>query len=92
MTRLARLAVLVAATGALLPTAPPELALIAGSIGLLAAIVARARTEQRTDPRGERRVRFWRGRLGRWLFRLAGLGLRRTPAIVTILSRFETPA
>jgi eukaryotic-like serine/threonine-protein kinase len=44
---------------------------------LLAAIVARARTEHRTDPKAERRVRFWRGPLGRLLFRLAGLGRRR---------------
>lgn len=92
MERLARVAVLAAAVGALLPAAPAELTLVAGTIGLLAAIVARARTEQRTDPRGERRLRFWRGPLGRSLFRLAGLGLRRTPSMVTILSRFETPA
>src|SRR5256885_2053931 len=32
---------------------------------LLAAIVARARTEHRTDPKAERRLRFWRGPLGR---------------------------
>lgn len=92
MERLARVAVLVAAVGALLPAAPAELAFVSSTIGLLAAIVARARTEQRTDPRGERRLRFWRGPLGRWLFRLGGIGLRRTPPIVTILSRFETPA
>src|SRR5207245_1531716 len=47
---------------------------------LLAAIVARARTEHRTDPKAERRLRFWRGPLGRWLCRVAGLRLHRDPA------------
>jgi len=74
------------------PAAPPELVGGAGVVALLAAIVARARTEQRTDPRGERRLRFWRGPFGRWLFRVAAMGLRRASPIVTILSRSETPA
>ena len=42
---------------------------------ILAAFVARRRTELRTDPKTERRMRFWSGRLGEWLFRLAGLRL-----------------
>src|SRR5947199_104673 len=46
---------------------------------LLAAIVARARTEHRTDPKAERRLRFWRGPLGRGLCRVAALGLRVPP-------------
>jgi serine/threonine-protein kinase len=33
-----------------------------------------------------------RGALGRLVFRLAAIGLRRTPRIVTILGRLETPA
>ncbi|MEX2155532.1 MAG: serine/threonine-protein kinase [Gemmatimonadales bacterium] len=93
---LARIAVLVAAASVWLSPADarPELSVAAGAIALLAAVVARARTEQRTDPRGERRLWFWRGPLGRWLFRLAGVGLRRAPHIVTILGggRLETPA
>lgn len=48
----------------------------AAGIALLAAVAARSRTEHRTDPRGERRVRFWRGPLGRWLFSVARLGRR----------------
>src|SRR5438128_6925028 len=46
---------------------------------LLATIVARARTEHRTDPKAERRLRFWRGPLGRGLCRVAALGLRVPP-------------
>jgi len=85
MERLARVAVLVAGTTVWMPATPPELLAAAGTIALLAAVVARARTELRTDPRGERRLRFWRGPLGRALFRLAGLRLRREPPIATIL-------
>jgi len=95
MERLARVAVLAAGTSVWVPAAPFELVGGAGVVALLAAIVARARTEQRTDPRGERRLRFWRGPLGRWLFRVAEMGLRRAPPIVTILGgggRLETPA
>jgi eukaryotic-like serine/threonine-protein kinase len=95
MERLARVSVLVAGISVWVPAVPPDLVGGAGVVALLAAVVARARTEQRTDPRGERRLRFWRGPFGRWLFRVAEMGLRRTPPIVTILGgggRLETPA
>jgi eukaryotic-like serine/threonine-protein kinase len=45
-------------------------------LALLAAVVARSRTEHRTDPKGERRLRFWSGPPGRWLFALAKLVTR----------------
>ncbi len=48
-------------------------------LALLAAVVARSRTEHRTDPKGERRLRFWSSPPGRWLFALAKLRLRVTP-------------
>ena len=70
----------------------PAIAVVGGVTALLTATVARARTEQRTDPRGERRLRFWRGAPGRWLFRIAGVGLTQTSPIVTILGSSETPA
>ncbi len=54
-----------------IPTAFATLATYA----ILAAFLARRRTELRTDPKTERRMRFWSGRLGEWLFRLAGLHL-----------------
>src|SRR3989441_4698836 len=44
---------------------------IGAGVALLAAVMARARTEHRTDPKRERRLRFWGGPLGRWLFQLA---------------------
>jgi len=51
----------------------------AAILALLAAVVARGRTEHRTAPKGERRLRFWSGPLGRWLFALAKLRLPVTP-------------
>ena len=53
----------------------PPLFGVAAVTALLAAVIARARTEHRTDPKAERRLRFWGGPLGRGLFMLAGLGL-----------------
>ncbi len=70
----------------------PAVAVAGAATSLLAGVVARARTEQRSDPRGERRLRFWRGAPGRWLFRIAGVGFEHTTPIVTILSNSETPA
>jgi hypothetical protein len=70
----------------------PAVAVASAATSLLASVVARARTEQRTDPRGERRLRFWRGAPGRWLFRLAGAGLEHQTPIVTVLHNSETPA
>jgi len=59
---------------------------------LLAAVVARARTEHRTDPKAERRLRFWSGPLGGWLFTLAGLQVKRRPTPVPgVLSPVATP-
>lgn len=71
----------VAVAGRSLPglpvTAVPLITMAAGVIALLAGVVSRARTEQRTAPKAERRLRFWRGPLARMLFRLAALGLPR---------------
>jgi serine/threonine-protein kinase len=53
----------------------PPLFGVAAVTALLAAAIARARTEHRTDPKAERRLRFWSGPVGTWLFTLAGLGL-----------------
>jgi len=57
----------------------PTLLSVTTAMALLAAVVARARTEHRTDPKAERRLRFWSGPLGGWLFTLAGLDL--TPSL-----------
>jgi hypothetical protein len=70
----------------------PFIAAGGAATALLAAVVARARTEQRTDPLGERSLRFWRGPLGRALFRVADPGAGPVSRVATILGRLETPA
>jgi eukaryotic-like serine/threonine-protein kinase len=72
-----------------IPTAFATLATCA----ILAAFVARRRTELRTDPKTERRMRFWNGRPGEWLFRLAGrrLGPRVISSGSAALSPVVTP-
>ena len=57
----------------------PPLFWVVATTALLAAVIARARTEHRTDPKAERRLRFWNGPLGRWLFSVAGLRLAPRP-------------
>jgi serine/threonine-protein kinase len=58
----------------------PTLFRVAATVSVLAGVAARARTEHRTDPRTERRLRFWSGFGGRALFAVAGLGLERSDA------------
>ena len=69
----------------------PALAAAFCAVAFLAAVAARVRTEQRTDPRGERRLRFWRGPLGRWLFRLAGGRRSARPLDARVPSHPVTP-
>jgi serine/threonine-protein kinase len=77
----------------LLAPSLPTISIGAALTALLASIVSRARTEQRTDPIGERSLRFWRGPLGRAVFRVAAV---RLPTVVvprvTVLDHLETPA
>jgi serine/threonine-protein kinase len=75
----------------LLPLLSP-ISAAAAVTAVLASIVARARTEQRTDPIGERHLRFWRGPFGRALFRVAGLRFNPVVPVVRILDHLETPA
>ena len=65
---------------------------IGAATTMLAAILARSRTEKRTDPVGERALRFWQGPLGRALFRVAGRRNPADPSILRVLGRLETPA
>ncbi len=47
--------------------------------GVGAGVLALIRLQQRRDIDGEARRWFWRSRLGRWVFKIAGLGLKRIP-------------
>ena len=70
----------------------PVIVTAGAATAVLAAILARARTEKRTDLLGERSLRFWRGPLGRALFRSAERRHKPGPSVVTVLGRLETPA
>jgi predicted Ser/Thr protein kinase len=47
---------------------------------LATGIAAHAASRQRLDVEEQRRLGFWRGPIARWLFKVAGLGLRQTVA------------
>ena len=70
----------------------PSIVTAGAATAVLAAILARARTEKRTDLVGERSLRFWRGPLGRALFRFAQPRREPVRSVVTVLDRLETPA
>jgi serine/threonine-protein kinase len=62
----------------------PGAALTAGGLlSALAGVVAWYRGDKRTDTSGQRRLKMWRGAIGRFLFRLAGIGVE---------ARTEAPA
>jgi eukaryotic-like serine/threonine-protein kinase len=65
---------------------------VAAAAALLAAAVARWRTEHRTDPKTERRLRFWNGPLGAWLFSLAGQRPAPRPAALPDIPVSPVPA
>jgi hypothetical protein len=49
------------------------------SVFALSGLVYASRTERRRDIWGERWLRFWKSRVGNWLFRFAGRGLANIP-------------
>ena len=64
---------------------PPTLEVAAGLAAALAgslvlAIMARLQTEERRDHSGARKVRWWSGTPGEWIFRIASWGLDTEPS------------
>jgi serine/threonine-protein kinase len=53
---------------------------LAGTVGVGAGLVAANRYENRKNVAAKRRLKLWAGRVGRWLFKIGGLGLK--PAAV----------
>jgi serine/threonine-protein kinase len=47
---------------------------------MVTGLIYAARSERRRDIWGERWLRFWKGRVGQWVFRIAGTGLTYVPA------------
>ena len=56
-----------------------ELILIGGVATGIAGIIAGSRYQRRRDLAGERWLRFWKSRFGKWFSKLAGLGVNRLP-------------
>ncbi|HEY3280286.1 MAG TPA: serine/threonine-protein kinase [Gemmatimonadales bacterium] len=85
---------LVALTGAAAFVVPyPAVLAVFALFGLSSAtavatgIAALAASRGRLADPDERRLKFWNGRIGRWLFKLAGIGLRRTPGALPAADR-----
>ena len=55
--------------------------------GIGAGFIAARRYEQRRDLVGERRLKFWQRRIGAWLFKVAGTGLKRPPSTASATFR-----
>src|SRR5688572_16581881 len=68
---------LLAAAAGLLPgfSSPVVPLLVVGGVGLWA--VGSLVDQRRRDVTGERRIKYWSSRFGRWLFKVAGAGLAR---------------
>lgn len=50
---------------------------LSAPVAIGSGIIAAHRYERRVDRAGERRFKIWKGRLGRWLFKLGGVGIKR---------------
>jgi serine/threonine-protein kinase len=82
-------ALVAAIATAFTPFGEPLAQVIAGStfVGLSAGVLATYRLQIRTDVANQLRGAYWRSRLGRWTFKLAGLGLKRKPALASATYR-----
>ena len=52
---------------------------LSGATAIATGIAALAASRSRLENPDERRLKFWNGPIGRWLFKLAGIALRRAP-------------
>ena len=70
---------------------PPVLPAYLGVTALAASgVVAGVRAERRSDRKARGRLKFWNGRVGKWLFRVAGIWLKRTVLPSTALTARPT--
>jgi serine/threonine-protein kinase len=67
-----------AAFSGLLPNVEAWMFVFPGSVvaGTASLIVGTARRSRRIDQKAERRFKFWKGALAKWLFKVAGIGLK----------------
>ena len=59
---------------------------LSSAVAIATGIAAHAASRQR-DVEEERRLTFWSGRIGRWLFKLARIGFKRGPASAAFADR-----
>jgi len=84
-------AALAGAAGIAALAIPPVLPAYLGITALAAGgAVAGVRAERRSGRTARDRLKFWKGRIGRWLFRAAGIGLKRTALPSTALTARPT--
>lgn len=62
---------------------------IAAPTALLSGLFAARNRERRRDLEGERRLKTWKSRRGRWVFKLAAVGLKPAPALGATFRRTE---
>jgi eukaryotic-like serine/threonine-protein kinase len=56
---------------------------LSSAVAVVTGIAAFEASRARLQSPDKRRLKFWKGRLGRWLFKLAGIGLKRGPAALS---------
>jgi serine/threonine-protein kinase len=61
--------------------------ILSSAAAVATGIAAAAASRNRLEGPDERRLKFWDGRLGRWLAKLAGLGLKRSRAALPATDR-----
>ncbi len=61
--------------------------LVGGIATAVAGAIAGHRYQRRSDLAGERWLRFWKSRMGRWIVKLAGVGLKRLPGAAALTFR-----
>jgi serine/threonine-protein kinase len=92
-TTIGTLSVTGAAFGGILMSGSPYPGPLLGVFGvsasafMLSGLAYAGRTERRRDVWGERWLRFWKSRFGRWAFKVAGIGLKQVSPAATATYR-----
>jgi hypothetical protein len=92
-TTIGTLSVTGAAFGGILMSGSPYPGPLLGAFGvsasafMLSGLAYAGRTERRRDVWGERWLRFWKSRFGRWAFKVAGIGLKQVSPAATATYR-----
>ena len=61
--------------------------ILSGAAAVATGVAAVAASRNRLEGPDERRLKFWNGLVGRWLFKLAGIGLKRSPGALPVPDR-----